>query len=79
MEPPMTQPIDTSMIGDGAYFCIADPHPCSLTFHLGPKGEFSIVGTDTGFDIQIPEGVTMTECFEAFVNGLREHMKELKL
>lgn len=54
--------------------------PQSLTFSLGhEKGQFSIKATAEGFDVEVPDGVTMTECAEAFVNGLRGYLKELKV
>lgn len=52
--------------------------PASLTFALG-DGSFSIKATETGFDVDVPEDVTMTQVAEAFIVALRDQLKELKL
>ena len=45
----------------------------------GPTKEIvRIIPTDTGFDVRIPEGVTLTEAASRFIEAVRGMLKTLK-
>lgn len=74
----MSQSINNSLFNGG--ITIMAPRYTALTIALGRTGGcFSIKATESGFDVDIPDGVSMDECAEAFVNGLRLYLKDLKL
>lgn len=77
----MSEPINNTLTTpEGHTLTIQQPRYTTLTFALGRTGGcFSIRATETGFDVDIPEGVTMNECAESFINGLRDYMRNLEL
>lgn len=69
---PMNEPINNLLP------CTNMPYT-TLTIALGRSGGcFSIISTNTGFDVIVPEGISMDECATSFIDAIRRHLKSMK-
>lgn len=57
---------------------ILDGTEGQLRFHEPTREYLRIVPTDSGFDVQIPEGVTLTEAASRFIEAVRKQLTDFE-